>query len=577
MHQKIKTNNSLRYFLIALICLFFIASCSNDIELANKYLAAGQFEKALEIAAKMQKEWYRPFSKAQASKIAGDSYRSLGKTALALHEYAKCIAYNSSLAGQITSPIIRNANEAINQGNFPYAISLIKFLSDQNAAPPHLKKFYEQNMPPIWNVLLIGVDILRPDHLGCYGYPISTSPNIDRLASESIVFDWAFANSAWTSPSFLTAFTGLPAEAHGGYHYPVPMHIPEGIETLAAQLHKAGFLTAAFTEGGYAKPDFGLEMGFDIFPTNPGDDISNISNLLYPKRLKQNVKQTLDFFQEYKNSRWAMWFHTYECHQPLKPSKQLLKKIKDEWKNKALMRRLDSSHGRFPNFIQKYDASIFSLDEAVGKILATLKKLGLYDKTLIIFFSDHGIGLGNHNQQYHGRVLYVEAIHIPMIWRVPGQNPTRFKDPVSLSGLNESVLKTMGLQASNVKSTFSLPFYPFDIQRRGEDSFEKSILLRGLSISNEELSTKGAICWPFHLILGPNGQTEFFNLDNDPKELSNIADSEIDNLNKCESKLEAMLKEADHLSVELSTASKSRPVRMDETSYKKLKSLGYLF
>ena len=113
------------------------------------------------------------------------------------------------------------------------------------------------------SVLLISIDTLRPDHLGCYGYPRATSANIDALASEGVLFETAISSSSWTLPAHMALFTSLLDSLHGVTDN--GMSLPEGISTLASVLKEAGFRTAAVISGPYLHSAFGFSRGFDDY------------------------------------------------------------------------------------------------------------------------------------------------------------------------------------------------------------------------------------------------------------------------------------------------------------------------
>src|SRR5882672_11694191 len=118
------------------------------------------------------------------------------------------------------------------------------------------------------NLVVIALDTLRPDHLGCYGYARATSPNIDAWAKNATVFETAQSAAPWTAPSLLSLMTSLYPEVHGVVKFPDPGQMNDNVTTLAEMLKKAGYKTAACTDGGYASPFFGLKQGFDYYPLN---------------------------------------------------------------------------------------------------------------------------------------------------------------------------------------------------------------------------------------------------------------------------------------------------------------------
>ena len=120
------------------------------------------------------------------------------------------------------------------------------------------------------NLVMVVLDTLRADHLGLYGYERPTSPHLDALARESFVFERAESAAPWTAPSLISLVTSLYPEVHGVRGFPNPRRMSDDVVTLAEVLKRHGYSTAAFTEGGYAKGDFGLDQGFDSYLAEPG-------------------------------------------------------------------------------------------------------------------------------------------------------------------------------------------------------------------------------------------------------------------------------------------------------------------
>jgi len=255
---------------------------------------------------------------------------------------------------------------------------------------------YASRTPDEWNVILISLDTLRADHLGCYGYGRDTSPNIDRFAANSAMFINAASCSNWTLPSHLSIFTGLyPTEAgilKGGYTN--NNFIAENAVTIAEYMRGAGYKTAGFHGGGYVSDFYGFDKGFDFYRTAGKSDAA------------VGVDETLDWIARNGKNKFFVFFHTYEIHGPY---------THDYFLKNSDQNSMSENDKR----IAAYDSDIRYTDIQFGRFLAGLKKLGLSDRTILILTSDHGENFSYVNSVInsgmHGRTLYESEVKIPLI------------------------------------------------------------------------------------------------------------------------------------------------------------------
>lgn len=293
------------------------------------------------------------------------------------------------------------------------------------------------------NIILITIDALRPDHLGCYGYERNTSPNIDRLAKEGVVFRNCFAtssNTVFASPGYHTGrYLGIKNKNIGKFIF--MNNLDKKFNTLAEYLKKLGYYTVALPSSNniFYRAGSGYEQGFDIYKNSNG-------------RLKGHAKAMTDEIINFLNSRsgnkpFFIWIHYMETHSPYTPPKEYLKifendrlYIENDKTLKSIPDNLESknnfyspwqSEGYIPAVFHKdkyklnyykdkynlnyyiacYDAEIRHTDYHIGRLLENIK-----DNTLIILTADHGESLGEHNVYfYHGNNIYDEVLHIPLI------------------------------------------------------------------------------------------------------------------------------------------------------------------
>jgi len=272
---------------------------------------------------------------------------------------------------------------------------------------------------PKHNLLVISIDTLRADHLGCYGYPKPTTPGIDRFSRESVLFRTAIAHAPSTEPSHASIFTSM-IPAHHGALRAKRMPISKKVVTMAEILRSAGYRTVSFNGGGQVGASYGFDRGFELYESSPG-------------RFSEKVTAAIDWLERNADEEFFMFLHTYEVHAPYDPPAGRLKLFETDYKGALpgviapglLMKinagelQIDEADAR--HIVNVYDAGIRSVDDAFGKLMAHLRSTQLLDRTLIVFTSDHGEEFGEHGQTgRHSHTLYDELLKVPLIVRMPG-------------------------------------------------------------------------------------------------------------------------------------------------------------
>jgi len=272
------------------------------------------------------------------------------------------------------------------------------------------------------SVILISLDTLRPDHLGCYGYSRDTSPHIDRLAEDSVLFENCFATSPWTLPSHVSLLTGLNCNNHQVYQSDEKMD--PSIPTLAEFLRKHGFFTAAFTGGGYVSAKYGFSKGFDSYHMRGRIQSAESAQVI--------ADAALNWIDRHKDRDFFLFLHTYQIHNPYNSPAPFNKMFLDDdhTYDRIDMVPLGFNHEkRFmpvssrmrENFIALYDAEIRYTDEIfIRPLVDKLIDLNRYADSLIILTSDHGEEFYEHGAWLHTHSVYNETIQIPLIIKYPG-------------------------------------------------------------------------------------------------------------------------------------------------------------
>lgn len=255
----------------------------------------------------------------------------------------------------------------------------------------------------IKNVVLISIDTCRADHLGCYNYSRNTSPNIDALAAEGVLFNHAITSVPITLASHSSMITGKIPPSHkvrDNNDY----RLDESNTTLAEILHSEGYITAAFVSAFVLDSQFGLNQGFDVYNDNLGDKNKSEGAFTYNERGAEATTPLVESWLNInRNEKFFLFVHYFDPHSPY---------VMHEGFKYTSIPMLSTTKDH-------YDSEISHTDYYIGKIIKKLKDLGLYDSTLLIITSDHGEGLGEHGEKSHAYFIYHSTLHVPLIIKYP--------------------------------------------------------------------------------------------------------------------------------------------------------------
>jgi len=309
-------------------------------------------------------------------------------------------------------------------------------------------------------VVLILLDTVRADHLGCYGYAQAATKNIDKLAAAGARFVQAVSAIPETGPSVSSLFTGLYPINHG--HRDNVTVLGDESVTLADILRRNGYETVAFTEA-FPFYDLRLLRGFNHNAERPREAIDEHDNL------KSKLKGPLAWLEENKDKKFFAFIHFFNAHMPYTPPVQSRRTaslnyhgpftgdfppVFGLWAKKIPIGEKDREF-----MVSLYDDEIGFLDQAVGGILDELKKMGLDRKTLIVLTADHGEALGEHDYYFdHGDLLYENQIRVPFIIRYPGMpDPGKTIEPqVRTVDLMPTILQVLNVKYSGMIDGASL-------------------------------------------------------------------------------------------------------------------------
>lgn len=419
------------------------------------------------------------------------------------------------------------------------------------------------------NVLVICIDSLRADHLGCYGYTRDTSPCIDTVAKDGIRFTSAISQAPWTKPSVASLFTSLYMSVHNvwyGYKdtkdYAVSCRLSGDIVTLAEILKIHGYETAAFGQKLHLRKEFGFKQGFDLLKMGLG------------KSANINTSVTT-WLQKRQPDKFFVYLHYDDAHFPYNPSDKF--KIYDVSQSKANVTgenfksirtgEMKLSQEDIDHIIASYDGEIKSVDEKIGLLLKQLDGMGYGDNTLIIILADHGDEFMEHGGVAHGHTLYEELIRIPLIMKGPV-----LPKNVHIRGLAQSI---------DIAPTI-LDILDLQPGREMEGKSLVPLIFKGKKVHNAVYSERKSYQGEFSRAVRTEKwklikdyktkQSLLFDLENDPGESRNVNEQYPKILADLERQLSGWL---DRENAKAKKTGFKGTVRIDETTKERLKSLGY--
>ena len=440
------------------------------------------------------------------------------------------------------------------------------------------------------NIILISLDTLRADHLGCYGYGRPTSPNTDSLARDSAVFLNTFASSPWTLPSHVSIMTALNTINHQVYAR--ENELDSFVHTLAEFLKTKGYFNVAFTGGGYVSGFYGFDRGFDSYRVTARPLARDAAEDLY--------SETSRWLEDNQDKSFFLFLHTYQIHDPYDSPESYNKLFREPSDALTVMdearlgiyhanrfRPLDEDTRR--NLVNLYDGEIRHTDEAlIGPLLEKLRALSLYDRTMIILTSDHGEEFFEHKAWLHTHSVYNEVIKVPLLIKYFGSRYAgrKIEDIVRSVDILPTILEEAGirypkknfdgqslrefLEEGRSRRDTKARVFISDLSSHGEGEHipMKIAMNRGLIkfIVNERYSPADLKYFAFP---PPRlAETEVFDLSADPGERMNLATARPDLARELSKQLRSLYKQK--------TRARSRTTTATRTILEALKSLGYI-
>lgn len=418
------------------------------------------------------------------------------------------------------------------------------------------------------NLILISIDTLRTDRLGCYAYQKPTSPALDQIAAEGVLFENMYSTSPWTLPAHMSLFTGLYPSRHGVKSRKTKL--PDSIPTLGSVLSEHDFAVGGVINYIFLDQRYGFAKGFGTYEPIP------------ESQTPEGAASTINSWAEKlirnrpPNKRFFLFLHYFDTHSDYTPKSQYKEQFAAPYQGIAdgttqqlfdfILGRVSLSQRDIDHCSDLYDAEIRQLDDELSQLFQLLEEQGLLKQTLLIITSDHGEEFLDHGGILHGRTQYQEIIRVPFIMSGPGiPKSLRIKGNCSIVDIMPTVLGILGIEPpdsldgidlqptwegsnSNLPSRFI--FSEADHLNKRDD-IKRAVLNRNYKLHHNLLT----------------GKSELYNLAEDPNEEQDLAEKNPYTVNLLRNQLKQFML----------TENKGQPLGdFSPEEINRLKGLGYL-
>jgi choline-sulfatase len=432
-------------------------------------------------------------------------------------------------------------------------------LSFGQTAGAHHQAAAAQSRKP--DVILITIDTLRADHVGCYGAANVKTPTLDGLARDGVVFERAIAQVPLTWPSHVAILTGTYPFQNGVQDF-TGQPLGARFRTVAQAFRGAGYATGAVVSSFVLDRSWGLGRGFDYYDDAfAASEFETKDIALVERRAGESVTHAILWLRKTRGAGsgreiqgpnasqrsadrsvratpFFLWLHLYDPHSPYDPPEPFR-----------------SEYGGHP-----YDGEIAYADHELGKLIAWLKENHLYDSSLIVMTSDHGESLGEHGEDEHGFFVYNATVHVPLIVKPPagsGIQAGRKNEPVETAAVAPTLMELAGVRKAGASDAIWKQFQVSSLLAAKSEI----ATIQGAAAKSEVTPKSGADAaysetfypfssfgWSplhalengrFHFIDAP--KAELYDLTNDPGETHNLAGEQPATLAAFQEKLKALL------------------------------------
>ncbi len=433
------------------------------------------------------------------------------------------------------------------------------------------------------NIILISIDTLRADHLGAYGYPRDTSPNIDALARQGVVFENAVAQANWTLPSHMSLLTSQVPAVHGVRT--VRQRLDPAKVTLAEILKNAGYTTVGITGGYNVDARFGFAQGFDEYTGDKFYHLMLEEKVKYGQgvRLSYLLPDVIDLLSRPAARPFFLFLHFWDTHAPYMPHEGYIERFPSRAEEPEVfthqmvleLRRHPEKAG--PEMRERiaalYDNEIRYADHYLGVVFRTLRERGLREDTIVVLTSDHGDEMLEHGLIGHGVGLYEPEVHVPLIVTYPRK----------LAGNKRiaSVARSIDIPVTILELAGVEPPEKVARQLQGADLFAPTretngplpALSEGRGASGCQIALRMARYKLIRDSCGGKGiSEELYDLESDRAERVNLLEQRPDVALQLRQALASLTRQHG----ELAGAHPPERIELDEEFRKRLRSLGYV-
>jgi arylsulfatase A-like enzyme len=427
--------------------------------------------------------------------------------------------------------------------------------------------------PP--NVILISIDSLREDHVGTYGYPKATTPNIDSMAAEGVVFENAVSTTSWTLPSHISMLTSLFSEAHGVIG--AGDSLADSATTLSEVFQSGGYATGAVVSGPFLNRRFGFNQGFDVYDDETvsfaeiNDSHQGVTSPLTHGR-------AVELLEDFAGAPFFLFLHYWDVHYDYAPPAPYDKMFDPDYEGTVSSENFIRNDKIHPDMdprdlehvVALYDGEIAYTDSYLGKLFDELRRLDQWDNTMIVVTSDHGDEFFEHGNKGHRNTLYGELINVPLIVKFPQSRwgGQRIDSLVGIVDIAPTMLEVAGLPPQAESSGRSLKalleqgeaptarLYFADVDRRVKsvNTKQSKLIAHWRRDPGEEL------------------QVELYDLARDPGEQLDLSSESAEQVVQLRRALQTWVRAARELAKHLGESGYEQDPEMVRT----LRSLGYI-
>lgn len=397
------------------------------------------------------------------------------------------------------------------------------------------------------NVVLISIDTCRADHLGCYGYSRKTTPNIDAIAAEGILFNRAIAPVPITLPSHCSMLTGTIPPYHKVRDNNT-YRLSSSNVTLAEILRDNGFVTGAVIGAFVLDSQFDIDQGFDTYEDKLGKKERKTIFSINERKAEEVTHLANIWLQEHCNDKFFLFLHYFDPHSPYR-------------------RHSGFRFGLLRSNLNYYDSEIAYTDSHIGRVIKKLRDLNLYDTALLIITGDHGEGLGQHGEQTHGYLIYHSTVHVPLIFKVPaGPKGKRIQDIVGLIDIVPTICGSLGIPVpEQVQGRDLSPYF----WNKGYSAEERYLYCESLMATKLNLGPSFGLASD-HWKYIHSSKPELYSLEKDTREARNLLGRQAQQASLMRGQLKTILEEHKIKGVA------EHKMAMDEETIRRLRSLGYV-